>query len=382
MRMKTISIFGVTGSIGTSALQILRDHSDGFKLNVISAHSNMDALLQITNEFSPEVICVSTSEQEDILKENFPNIEILTGSEGLVEGASRETDICLNAIVGAAGLPISLAAACNAKTLALANKESLVCAGQLLLSNCQKGGTQIVPVDSEHSAIFQVLEGQDRSAIHKIILTASGGPFRDWSYEKMQDVGLEDALKHPNWDMGARITIDSASMFNKALEMIEAQQLFGVASEDIDVLVHPQSIIHSLVEFTDGGQLAQLGVPDMRHAIAYAIHYPKRGKSGVDRLDLAKIGALDFSAPDEKRFPALRLAREVMNGSGCEGAAFNAAKEIALDGFMAGNIGFLQMADIVEKVMVHGDWKSAPDSLPVIKEADQLARELARNYIN
>ena len=380
---KTLSIFGVTGSIGESAQQIVDLHADDFAIDTLSANANWVKLAELAIKYQAKAVVIGDERHFQNLRDALPKtIEVHAGAGAIAELAARPVDICLNAIVGAAGLPVSFGATKAAKILALANKESLVCAGQALIVACELGGTQIIPVDSEHSAIFQALQGQDRSALEKIILTASGGPFRTWSHEQMKTARLQDALQHPNWDMGSRITIDSASMFNKALEMIEAQQLFGVSGSQIEVLIHPQSIVHSLVEFSDGGQLAQLGVPDMRHAISYAMHYPRRVPSGVERLDLAQVATLNFEAPDETRFPALRIAREVMAANGCEGAAMNAAKEIALDGFIAGQINFLQMAELVEKVLTLGGWNTFPSSLSIVLEADYEARTHAQELMS
>ena len=271
-------------------------------------------------------------------------------------------------------------------TLALANKESLVAAGPLLLSEAKKHGATVLPVDSEHSAIFQALVGEDITAVERIIITASGGAFRDWPLEKLATATLKQAQTHPNWDMGQRITIDSASMFNKALEVIETKEYFGVSASRIEVVIHPQSMVHALVGFNDGGLMAHVGPPDMRHAIGYALHWPDRGYVPVERLDLAAIGRLDFHAPDELRWPALRLAREVLETGGMAGAAFNAAKEIALDGFIAGQIGFMQMAEVVESVLeqlsTSNSLKNAASSLDIVRKTDHLARMSAKQAIS
>ncbi|MCB1355874.1 MAG: 1-deoxy-D-xylulose-5-phosphate reductoisomerase, partial [Maritimibacter sp.] len=292
----------------------------------------------------------------------------------------------MSAIVGAAGLPPGLAALQSGATLALANKETLVTAGPLVLETVRKHadhGARLLPVDSEHSAVFQGLVGEDIDAVERIIITASGGAFRDWPIEDLPKATLAQASSHPNWDMGQRITIDSASMFNKALELIETKEFFGVGPDRIEVLVHPQSLVHALVGFNDGALMAHIGPADMRHAIGYALHWPERRALPVERLDLAAVGRLEFRPPDEKRWPALRLAREVMAEGGLAGAVFNAAKEAALDGFIAGKINFVRMSEVVEEVLtrlsadaglIHADI-----SLDNVLGADQMARiEAAR----
>ena len=284
----------------------------------------------------------------------------------------------MSAIVGAAGLRPGLAALEQGATLALANKESLVTAAPLLLEAARVNNARILPVDSEHSAIFQALVGEDATAVRRVIITASGGAFRDWPLEQLANATLEQASTHPNWDMGQRITIDSASMFNKALEVIEAREFFGLNPEQIEVLIHPESVVHALVGFCDGGLMAHVGPPDMRHAIGYALNWPVRAELPVARLDLAAIGTLSFTAPDLARYPALRLAREVMEIGGLSGAVFNAAKERALDHFIGGRIGFCDMTDMVEEVLTrqtpglgHNDVEITLDR---VLEADHLAR--------
>ena len=291
----------------------------------------------------------------------------------------------MSAIVGAAGLPPGLAALAHGATLALANKESLVTAGPLLMSKARLHDATILPVDSEHSAIFQGLAGEDIDAVERIVITASGGAFRDWPLERLAEATLAEASSHPNWDMGQRITIDSASMFNKSLELIEAKEFFGVSPEQIEVVVHPESLIHALVGFRDGALMAHLGPPDMRHAIGYALNWPERRELPVARLDLAQIATLTFRAPDEVRWPALRLAREVMRIGGLSGAVFNAAKEAALDGFIANQIRFTDMAPVVEQVLDAMNAENALHcdtvNLDTVSEADQVARSKAAKAI-
>ena len=304
------------------------------------------------------------------------------GPDAVAQAAARPADLVLNGIVGAAGLQPSLAAVRAGATLALANKESLVCAGPLLMATAREAGAKVLPVDSEHSALFQALVGEDLGAVERVVITASGGAFRDWPLEKIARATPDEAATHPNWDMGQRITIDSASMFNKALEVIEAHEFFGIAPEQIEVLIHPQSIVHALVGFRDGAMMAHMGAPDMRHAIGYALNWPDRADLPVARLDLATLGRLDFAAPDPARYPALELAWEVMRAGGLMGAVFNAAKEAALDGFIARAIGFTDMARVVEAVMHRMASQTGPNNdmmtLDNVLQADQMARELAR----
>jgi 1-deoxy-D-xylulose-5-phosphate reductoisomerase len=307
------------------------------------------------------------------------------GPEALADAAGEEVDWAMSAIVGAAGLAPSLRAAASARVLALANKESLVCAGDLLRATCARHDTTLLPVDSEHSAIFQALRGEDAEALERIILTASGGPFRDWDAARMAAATPAQARAHPNWDMGERISIDSATMFNKALEVIETKALFGVDPDRIEVLIHPQSVIHSMVGFRDGSIVGQLGPSDMRGAIGFALNWPERRPLPVARLDFAAIGRLDFAAADHDRFPALRLAREVMALGGLAGAVFNGAKEAALDGFIHNRIGFLDMARLVEHVLGEigqdAGVAGADYLLEDVLALDDLARQRARVWV-
>jgi 1-deoxy-D-xylulose-5-phosphate reductoisomerase len=305
-------------------------------------------------------------------------IAVAAGDAAIKEAAMRPVDWALSAIIGSAGLVPGMIALDHGTTLALANKESLVTAGPVLMARARAAGATILPVDSEHSAVFQALVGEDMAAVERVIITASGGAFRDWPKDKLASATLAQASSHPNWDMGQRITIDSASMFNKAMELIETKEFFGVPSSMIEVLVHRESLIHALVGFNDGALMAHVGPPDMRHAIGYALHWPDRRHLPVERLDLAKIGSLTFEAPDEDRYPALALARQVMDTGGLAGAVFNAAKERALDAFIAGQIGFLQMAAVVsatlDKMSSGGGLQIRDMSLDGVLEADRLAR--------
>jgi 1-deoxy-D-xylulose-5-phosphate reductoisomerase len=291
----------------------------------------------------------------------------------------------MSAIVGAAGLAPGLHALQAGATLALANKESMVCAGPLMLRTARAHGAEILPVDSEHSAVFQALVGEDLSCVERVVITASGGAFRDWPLERLASATPEQAATHPNWAMGQRITIDSASMFNKALELIETREFFGIDPDCIEAVVHPESMIHALVGFVDGALMAHVGPPDMRHAIGFALHHPNRRALPVERLDLVKLGALTFRPACETRWPALRLAREVMRQGGLSGAVFNAAKEEALDAFIAGRIGFTRMAGVVEEVLDHAIGRESLDratiTLDTVMGADQMARRTAQHIM-
>ncbi len=355
MARRRISIFGSTGSVGQQTVELI-DAAGGaehFEVVALTGAGNIELLARQAMRLEAEVAVTADpdrlAELELALKPS--GIAAAAGPEALLVAASEPVEWAMSAIVGAAGLAPGLRLARHGGVLALANKESMVCAGELLKRTCAAHGTHLIPVDSEHSAIFQALMGQRIEEVERIILTASGGPFRDWPLERMATATPAEAMAHPNWDMGVRISIDSASMFNKALEVIEAQALFGVNRESIEVLVHRQSIVHSMVGFRDGSIIAQLGPSDMRGPIGFALNWPERRQLPVARLDLAAIGRLDFAPADPERFPALRLAYEVLTTGGLAGAVFNAAKEAALDAFLAGRIGFLDMAVLVEHVL-------------------------------
>jgi len=381
--VRRISIFGATGSIGQNTLDLVRRAQSAFQVVALTGGHNVVQLAADAREFRADVAVTAYPECFAALREALAGsgIDVAAGPEALVEAAARPADWIMSAIVGAAGLAPGLKALENGTTLALANKESLVTAGPLVMATAKTYGARILPVDSEHSAVFQALVGEDMAAVERVIITASGGPFRDWPFGRLVTATLEEALNHPNWAMGKRITIDSASLFNKALEVIETKEFFDLKPDQIEVLVHPESLIHALVGFRDGALMAHLGAPDMRHAIGYALNWPERRDLPVKRLDLAKIGTLRFEAPDARRFPALRLAREVMEQGGLAGAVFNAAKEAALDAFIAGQIGFVDMATVVEDVMsrvfAQNSLDAAAITLDNVAEADQLAREHA-----
>ncbi len=308
-------------------------------------------------------------------------IEVAAGRAAIADAADRPADWVMSAIVGAAGLVPGFRALRHGGTLALANKESLVTAGPLLLAAARASGARILPVDSEHSGIFQDLIGEDMATVERIVITASGGAFRDWPLQRLKAATVAEASTHPNWAMGQRITIDSASMFNKALEVIETKEFFGIRPDQIEVLIHPESLVHALVGFRDGAMIAHLGVPDMRHAIGFALNYPDRRALPVERLDLASVGRLTFSAPDPVRYPALALAQEVLRIGGLAGAAFNAAKECALDAFIGGRIGFLDMARVVEdtlaRLSAQGGLGNPPRTIDNVLDMDRRARAAA-----
>jgi 1-deoxy-D-xylulose 5-phosphate reductoisomerase len=378
--MRRISIFGATGSIGQSTIDLIRRDREAYRVVALTGGGNIARLAQDAKDLNAGIAVTAYEDRLPELRDALAGtgIEAAAGDQALIEAADRETDWIMSAIVGAAGLAPGLHALRHGTTLALANKESLVTAGPMLMETARTHGARILPVDSEHSAVFQALVGENPAEVERVIITASGGPFRDWSLERLESATLEQACKHPSWDMGQRITIDSASMFNKALEIIETKEYFGFAPEQIEVLVHPGSYVHALVGFRDGALMAHLGAPDMRHAIGYALHWPERRELPVERLDLARVGQLRFEAPDEIRFPALRLAREVMATGGLAGAVFNAAKEAALDLFIARKIGFPDMARLVERVLTEMSagvsLRGNGLSLETILEADKEAR--------
>jgi len=351
--MRRITILGATGSIGQSTLDLIAREPDLFEVVALTGGRNIAQLAKDARASGAQLAVTAHDDLLDDLRTALEGsgIEAAAGAQAITEAAARPADWVMSAIVGAAGLPPGLKALEQGATLALANKESLVAAGPLMIETAARSGARILPVDSEHSAVFQALVGESMDAVRRVIITASGGAFRDWPRDQLASVTVEQASTHPNWAMGQRITIDSASMFNKALEMIEAREFFDLDPERIEVLIHPESLVHALVGFCDGALMAHVGPPDMRHAIGYALNWPERRALPVAALDLAAIGSLSFSAPDPGRYPALRLAREVMAERGLSGAVFNAAKERALDHFIAGRIGFLAMSGVVEEVL-------------------------------
>ncbi len=387
--MRRISVFGATGSIGESTFDLLMRQGGpaAYRTVALTGGRNVVRLAEQARALGAEVAVTAHDDCLPALREALAGsgVEAAGGRAALIEAADRPADWIMSGIVGAAGLVPGFRALRHGTTLALANKESLVTAGPLLMAEAARHGARILPVDSEHSAIFQSLLGDGLSAVESVTITASGGAFRDWPLERLAKATVAEASTHPNWAMGQRITIDSASMFNKALEVIETREFFGFEPDQIQVLIHPESLVHALVSFRDGGMMAHLGMPDMRHAIGYALNWPERAHLPVARLNLAAVGALNFQAPDPVRYPALRLAREVMAVRGHAGAAFNAAKESALDAFIAGRIGFTDMARVVEATLTQVSARTRLGdpvaSLDTVLEMDAEARRIADGIV-
>ncbi|CAM3422238.1 1-deoxy-D-xylulose-5-phosphate reductoisomerase [Aeromicrobium ponti] len=377
--MKHISLMGATGSIGTQTLDIIKGHPEDFKLAAMSAGRNIDLARKMIRDFKPELVSVSEKKFADTLKAEFPGITFTYGHNGLIEVAVYpKSDILVNAVLGSVGLDPTLQAIEEKKTIAIANKETLVTAGHLVMEAAKRNGVQLLPVDSEHSAIFQSLQGEKEKNIERLILTASGGSFRDRTRKELENVTVEEALNHPNWSMGAKITIDSATMMNKGLEVIEAHWLFSMEYSKIDVLLHKESIIHSMVEFHDSSVIAQLGTPDMRVPIQYALTYPDRlPLPSATRLNLAEIGKLHFAEMDFGRFRCLQFAYEAGKAGGTMPAVLNAANEAAVAAFLDGKITFLQIEDFIERALNNHDKISNP-SLAQIQETDLETRK----YVN
>ena len=388
--MKKLAILGSTGSIGTQTLDVVREHPDRFEVYAICAHRSVDKLVEQARDFRPEVVCIADESLYAELKQKLQAalgadaemMKVWAGSDAIAEMVTMPSiDIVVAAMVGYAGLRPTMEAIRAGKTIALANKETLVVAGELICALAEQYHAPILPVDSEHSAIFQSLVGEDHSEIEKILLTASGGPFRTWTLDQISRAKAADALRHPNWDMGAKITIDSASMMNKGFEVIEAKWLFGVDVEKIEVLVHPQSIVHSAVQFTDGAVKAQLGAPDMRLPIQYALTFPERLGASFPRLDLFKTANLTFEKPDLERFPNLRLAYEAMHRGGNMPCVLNAANEVVNLAFREGKMGFLEMSDVIGKTMDKTTFVSEPsyeDYVASDADARRIAAEMIR----
>lgn len=373
--MRRIAILGSTGSIGTQSLDVIRRHPESFCAAALAARSSAAALAAQVREFSPAAAAL-VCPPEGFAGEN--NCEWSFGEEALLDICAREdVDAVLVAVVGIAGLPAVLRAIECGKTVLLANKEALVTGGALVMEAARRKGVSLLPVDSEHSAIFQCIQGRPNAHPCRIVLTASGGPFRTWSREQIERATVEQALRHPNWSMGRKITIDSASMVNKALEVIEARWLFDMAPEDIEVVVHPQSVVHSGVEFSDGALLCQMGLPDMRVPIAYAMSYPDRMGGVGERLDLTRAGALTFEAPDFARFPALKLAWEVLREGGDAPVRLNGANEVAVDLVLRGELPFFRIADLLAETLSREGARPVREVADVL-DADRRAREAAR----
>jgi 1-deoxy-D-xylulose-5-phosphate reductoisomerase len=380
--MRRISVFGATGSIGenTFDLVVRAGGAAAFQTVALTGGRNVARLAEMARTLRAEIAVTAHEDCLGALRAALAGsgVAAAAGAAAIAEAADRPTDWAMSAIVGAAGLVPGLRVLRHGGRLALANKESMVCAGPLMMAQAAQHGARVLPVDSEHSAIFQALNGEDIAGVERIILTASGGALRDWPLEKLGRATVDQALAHPNWAMGKRITIDSASMFNKALEVIETREFFGVDPDLIEVIIHPESLIHSMVGFRDGAILAHLGAHDMRHSIGYALNWPHRAALPVERLDFAKLAQLTFRAPDMARYPALRLCREVMAVRGLAGAVFNAGKEVAMDHFIAGGIGFMDMAGVVEETLARLSSEislgNAAMTLDDVQAADYLAR--------
>ncbi|MFT8365288.1 MAG: 1-deoxy-D-xylulose-5-phosphate reductoisomerase [Gluconobacter cerinus] len=380
---RRISVLGSTGSIGTSTVDLLKQMSGDIEVRALVGGRNVALLAEQARELRAEIAVIHDESLHDDLKARLAGSGIRTaaGRQAVIEAGAMEADWTMAAITGAAGLEPTLAAARNGHAIALANKEALVCAGDVMLRAVGEAGATLLPVDSEHNAIAQALGGCDMSTVEKIVLTASGGPFRQSTLEEMRDATLEKALKHPTWTMGAKITIDSASMANKGLEVIEAARLFGLTEDRIDVLVHPQSVVHGLVQFRDGSLVAQMGSADMRIPIAHTLAWPDRMETPCQRLDLTAFGRLDFEAPDETRFIPLRLARQVLRAGGAAPAVFSAANEVAVDAFLNRRIGFLGIGETIDSALQAMTENPELTTLDEVLEWDARGRALAEEHI-
>lgn len=379
---RQLAILGSTGSIGTQALEVVSEHPDLFEVYALTANNQVDLLINQARKYMPEVVVIANEKKYPELKEALEDlpIKVWAGAEAIVQMVQSEPiDMVLTAMVGYSGLKPTIAAIRAGKAIALANKETLVVAGELVTALANEYHVPILPVDSEHSAIFQCLAGEERNPVEKILLTASGGPFRTKTFDELARVTKDQALKHPNWRMGAKITIDSASMMNKGFEMIEAKWLFGVSPDQIQVLVHPQSVIHSMVQFEDGAVIAQLGIPDMKLPISYAFSYPQRLKSKAPRLDFREYAHLTFEEPDMNRFPNLSFAFEAIRTGGNMSCILNAANEVVVAAFLNDRIGFLQMSRVIEETMRKASFIPVPtyeDYVTTDTEARRIASEL------
>ena len=386
--MQQITVLGATCSIGCSTLDVIARHPDDYKVFALTAHSRLDELAQLCRRFRPRYAVVASAADAQRLQQQLSGLdcEVLHGEQGLCQVASAgEVDAVMAAIVGAAGLAPTLAAVRAGKKVLLANKEALVMSGALFMQAVQEHGATLLPIDSEHNAIFQCLpcnyqDGLPQAGVRRLLLTASGGPFRETTLDELAQVTPAQACAHPNWVMGRKISVDSATLMNKGLELIEACWLFDAKPAQVDVVVHPQSIIHSLVDYVDGSVLAQLGNPDMRTPIAHALAWPQRIDSGVQPLDLYQLARMDFFEPDLEKFVCLRLAREAAEQGGTAPAVLNAANEVAVAGFLAGQAGFLQIAEIVQRTLEQAD-SCTVDSLDCVLEADRQAREIAGQWL-
>ncbi|TGB00313.1 1-deoxy-D-xylulose-5-phosphate reductoisomerase [Sporolactobacillus shoreae] len=382
--MKRISLLGATGSVGTQTLSVIREHPDEFSVSAFSFGENIQMALPLIKEFSPKLIAVKNRQTAERIRPMLPgNVKVVYGIEGMIEAAAfPDSDMLVNAVLGSIGLEPTLAAIESRKIIGIANKETLVTAGHLVMKQAKKYDVSVLPIDSEHSAIFQSLQGQDRKALSRLILTASGGVFRDLTRNELENVTVADAVKHPNWSMGAKLTVDTSTMMNKGLEVIEAHWLFDVPYERIDIVIHRESIVHSLVEYHDHSMIAQLGMPSMLVPIQYALSYPSRLElKQTKRLNLWEIGTLHFQKVDTSRYPAVRLAYEAGNAGGSMPTVLNAANESAVDLFLDGRIKFLDIEPLVKNALDHHVLIPSPD-LEAIEETDAQTRRFVKSLIN
>jgi 1-deoxy-D-xylulose-5-phosphate reductoisomerase len=382
-RPRRVTILGSTGSVGRNTVDLIERHRGNYEVVALTAQHNVDLLVEQSLSLRPQLAVIGDANRFAPLKDALAGskIEVAAGTSAIVEAAERPSDWVMAAIVGAAGLAPTLAAVRRGAIVALANKEALVCAGSIMMAEVSANGATLLPVDSEHNAIFQVFDFERRDSIESIILTASGGPFRELESEEMADVTPEQAVAHPNWDMGAKISVDSATLMNKGLELIEAHYLFSLPSDRIEVVIHPQSVVHSLVTHVDGSVLAQLGSPDMRTPIAYTLGWPDRIAAPSARLNLAEVARLTFEVPDERRFPGLALARHALQSGGCAPTILSAANEIAVHGFLARKIGFLDIVRIVERTLEQTPQASL-ESLDDVRAIDSAARDIAASLVD
>jgi 1-deoxy-D-xylulose-5-phosphate reductoisomerase len=384
--IKRVSVLGATGSVGQSTLDLIGRNANIFKVVALTAKHNAESLADLAVRHGAELAVIAEEAQYDDLKQRLAGtgIEVAAGMPGLIEAALRPADCVMAGIMGAAGLRPTLAAVSQGRRVALANKECLVSAGDIFMEAVRRAGTELIPVDSEHSAAFQAIAGAAPDSIERIVLTASGGPFRTWSLDQLARATPSEALRHPNWSMGPKITIDSATLMNKGLELIEAYHLFQIDTDKLEIVVHPQSIIHALVGFRDGSMLAQLSSPDMRTPIALSLAWPQRMTAPTKRLDLVELAQLSFERPDEQRFQAIGLARQAMQRAGMAPAVLNAANEIAVEAFLAGRLGFLQIAQLVAETLAQGEacgLIGEGAALDAVLETDAAARRLALNLL-
>ena len=381
---RSVTILGSTGSIGCSTLDLISRDRESFDLVALTAHRNVQALVEQARRHRPQVAVIADETLHGALKDGLAGtgIEVAAGDRAVIDAANLPADWVMAGIVGAAGLAPTLAAVRRGACIALANKECLVSAGPLFLAEVEKSGSILLPVDSEHNAIFQVLDSKRLDTVDKIVLTASGGPFRTWSEAEMEGATPAQAVAHPRWDMGAKISVDSATLMNKGLELIEAHYLFPVGEDRLDIIIHPESIIHSMVAYVDGSVLAQLGSPDMRTPISYALAWPGRMTTPCEKLNLAQIAQLTFQEPDFKRFPALKVAREALQAGGAAPTVLNAANEVAVEAFLHGRIGFLDIVRLSQDILAtHAGRNGLPEDLHSIYEIDRNTRILAQEWV-